>query len=153
MTLLPITKRITTRREYDVAQVVIGEIMDAINAGDRSRRDELDLLLLLTKDYENSRPSALGPAPKSHEMVEFFMDQHGDRQADLVAFLGISRSAMSSILAGRIRLPRAAAAKLSARYHHDFVAMIAAEAAARPVRKRRPADGAGRSPRKRISHA
>lgn len=136
MTLLPVSKRITNREEYDAAVAVILEILES---GQKSaRRDEFDLLYLLTKDYENSKPSVLGPPPKSHEMLEFFMEQHAMRQADLVKFLGISRSAVSSILAGRIPIPRAAAHKLKAKFGgFDFPAMIAQESAARPLRPRR----------------
>lgn len=134
-----VTKRITTREEYDAANRVILEALEAIETGDTSRREEYELLSLLCRDYMNRVAPEWNTSGKAHEILAHIMEQHELRQTDLVGLLG-DRSSVSSILAGRRRIPMAAAHALKARFGIDFPALIARQLAEKvPTARKRPA--------------
>jgi len=60
--------------------------------------DELELLALLIKSYEDSYVSI--PSPTAVEAIRFRMEQRGLKQKDLVPFMG-SKSCVSEILSGK----------------------------------------------------
>lgn len=134
MTFLPVTKRITTREEYDAATKVCIEILE--NGEKSARRDEYDLLHLLCTDYSRRVSPWLYEKPKSFEMLEFMMEQHGMKQAGLVPIFG-SRSAVSLVLSGRRRMTLPAARALQKKFGYDFPALVLNEYAAKPARKPR----------------
>ena len=60
--------------------------------------DELDILLILVRVYEEENHPV--PPPTPIEAISFVMDQKGMKQADLVPYIG-SRSKVSEILRGK----------------------------------------------------
>lgn len=75
------------------------EIFDAVPGSPQS--DELDLLLLLIKDYEDKHIPM--PALDPIEAVKLKMEEQGLKAKDLEALIG-SKGHVSSVLAGRREL-------------------------------------------------
>jgi HTH-type transcriptional regulator/antitoxin HigA len=92
---------IKTEREYDKALSRIYDLMQAKIKTKSSEADELELLSLLVKDYEDKHYHLSLPNPI--EAIKFRMDQLGLGPADLSNMLG-SRSRKSDILNGRRKL-------------------------------------------------
>jgi len=94
-------KIIKTEKEYDKALARIYDLMQAKILRKSAEADELELLSLLVKDYEDSKYQL--PLPNPIEAIKFRMDQLGLGANDLSRMLG-SRSRKSDILNGRRKL-------------------------------------------------
>jgi HTH-type transcriptional regulator/antitoxin HigA len=77
-------------------------------------RDLADLLTLLVENFEQQHYAL----PKSSPIgaIEFFMDQHGLKQKDLVDVFG-TPSVVSEILSGKRELNKEQVRRLSERFH------------------------------------
>ncbi len=104
-------KVIKTKWEYEVALARIEKLMDA--ARHTPQGDELELLSLLVRDYEEKKFPIDKPDPVS--AIRFRMEQQGLAPRDLVPVLG-SRSRVSEVLSGKrslsLKMIRALVAKL-----------------------------------------
>jgi len=89
-------KVIRTQSDYQHSQKLLKELLP--QAANESAREEIDLLVLLLKDYEE-RMSAI-PHPSPIQAIRFRMEQQGLQQRDLVPLIG-SRSKTSEILSGK----------------------------------------------------
>jgi len=85
----------------------IEELMDA--AAGTPEEDELDLLSLLVEHYEQEHYPIGPPTPLG--AIEFFMDQKGLANADMVQYLG-SPSKVSEVLSGKRALSKTMIRKL-----------------------------------------
>jgi HTH-type transcriptional regulator/antitoxin HigA len=94
-------KIIKTEREYDKALARIYDLMQTKIKRKSEEADELELLSLLVKDYEDSHYKL--PLPNPIEAIKFRMDQLGLGPSDLSNMLG-GRSRKSDILNGRRKL-------------------------------------------------
>jgi len=100
-------KIIKTEAEYEAMLKRVGDLMDATPGS--PDEDELRLLGLLVEHYEQEH-YPIGP-PTPLEAIEFFMDQNGLSNADMVQFLG-SPSKVSEVLNGKRALSKAMICKL-----------------------------------------
>ncbi len=73
-----------------------------------------DVLAVLVADYDDRHYEI--PDSPPHEMVKFFMDQQGLKQADLVPVLG-SRAQVSDLVNGKRGISKAQAKKLAEFFH------------------------------------
>jgi HTH-type transcriptional regulator/antitoxin HigA len=94
-------KPIKNEAQYEAALERIYELMQLDLAPGSEGGDELEILSLLTKEYENAHY----PVPKPHplEAIKFRLDQLGLSEAELSRILG-SRSRKSEILSGERKL-------------------------------------------------
>lgn len=104
-------KLIKTEADYEQALARIYELMQLELEPGTVLGDELEVMALLVKDYENQHY----PMPKPHpiEAIRFRLDQMGLSEADLSAILG-SRSRKSEILSGQRKLSLDMIRKLNA---------------------------------------
>lgn len=100
-------KIIRTEAENEAALARIEELMDA--AAGTPEGEELDLLSLLVWNYEQEHYPIGSPTPL--EAIEFFMDQKGLTNADMVKYLG-SPSKVSEVLSGKRALSKTMIRKL-----------------------------------------
>lgn len=100
-------KIIRTEAEYEAALARIEELMDA--AAGTPEGEELDLLSLLVEHYEEEHYPIGPPTPLG--AIEFFMDQKGLTNADMVKYLG-SPSKVSEVLSGKRALSKTMIRKL-----------------------------------------
>ena len=94
-------KPIKTEADYETALARIYSLMQLNLEPNTPDGDELEVLILLVKDYENQ----VHPIPKPHpiEAIRFRLDQMGMTEADLSNILG-SRSRKSEIMSGQRKL-------------------------------------------------
>ena len=92
---------IKTEGQYEDALERIYELMQMELVPDSNESDELEVLSLLVKEYENEHY----PVPQPHpiEAIKFRLDQMGMTEKDLSEILGY-RSRKSEILSGRRKL-------------------------------------------------
>jgi HTH-type transcriptional regulator/antitoxin HigA len=100
-------KIIKTEAEYEAMLKRIEVLMDA-DPG-TPEEDELDLLSLLVEHYEEEQYPIGPPTPLG--AIEFFMDQKGLTNADMVQYLG-SPSKVSEVLNGKRALSKTMIRKL-----------------------------------------
>jgi HTH-type transcriptional regulator/antitoxin HigA len=100
-------KVIKTEAEYEAMLKRIEVLMDA-DPG-TPEEDELDLLCLLVEHYEEEHYPIGPPTPLG--AIEFFMDQKGLTNADMVQYLG-SPSKVSEVLSGKRALSKTMIRKL-----------------------------------------
>ena len=100
-------KVIKTEADYEVALERIETLMDA--APGTSEENELDVLALLVETYEKEHYPIGMPTPL--EAIEFFMDQNGLSNADMVQYFG-SPSKVSEVLNGKRPLSKTMICKL-----------------------------------------
>lgn len=100
-------KVIKTKRDYNKALKRMMEIFDADK--DSPENDELELLLVLIKDYENKH--ILMPEVDPIQVIKLKMEEQGLKSKDLEDILG-SKGHVSSILSGRRELTLKTAQKL-----------------------------------------
>ncbi len=86
-------KVIKNEEEYDEALARVDQIFEA--QPDTAEADELALLLLVIKDYENKHHPVLPPDPI--EAIKLTMQEQGLMAKDLVPLLG-SKSYVSQVL-------------------------------------------------------
>ena len=89
-------KIIKTKKEYTLAMLRIEEIFDAKKG--TSKGEELELLLLVIKNYEDVNFKI--PYPNPIEAIKITMQEKGLRNKDLVPALG-SKGYVSSLLSGK----------------------------------------------------
>lgn len=116
-------KLIKTEADYEQALARIYELMQLELEPGTVLGDELEVMALLVKDYENQHY----PMPKPHpiEAIRFRLDQMGLSEADLSAILG-SRSRKSEILSGQRKLSLDMIRKLNAALKIPAEVLIAA---------------------------
>jgi HTH-type transcriptional regulator/antitoxin HigA len=100
-------KIIKTEAEYDAALKRIEVLMDAEPGS--PEEEELELIGLLVEHYEQEHYPIGSPTPL--EAIEFFMDQKGLTNADIVQYLG-SPSKVSEVLSGKRALSKTMIRKL-----------------------------------------
>lgn len=105
-------KVIKTRTQYNKTVRRLMEIFHA--RADTPEADELDLLLVLVKDYEDKNIPL--PDLDPIEIVKWKMEENGLRARDLEPLLG-SKGHVSSILSGRRELTLSTARKLKEYLH------------------------------------
>jgi HTH-type transcriptional regulator / antitoxin HigA len=94
-----IWKVLKTEEEYDVALERTIEIFHAKQGTPES--DELELLLLLVKDYEDRHFHI--PAPDPIEAIKLKLEEKGLKQKDLEHIIG-SKGYVSQVLSGKKEL-------------------------------------------------
>ena len=94
-------KPIRTEDQYEAALERIYELMQPDVEPGTEAGDELEILSLLVKEYENVHY----PVPKPHpiDAIKFRLDQLGLPESELTRILG-SRSRKSEILSGQRKL-------------------------------------------------
>ena len=92
-------KILKTEAEYNIALERTIEIFHANEGTPES--DELDILLLLVKDYEDRHYQI--PAPDPIEVIKLKLEEKGLKQKDLEHIIG-SKSYVSQILSGKKEL-------------------------------------------------
>jgi HTH-type transcriptional regulator/antitoxin HigA len=107
--LTTMNKLIKTSQEHDAALVRLEELMLKNPVPDSEDSNELELLALLIKSYEDKNVVIDPPTPL--EAILFRMEQSGLKQKDLVPFIG-SKSRVSEVLAGKRPLTLAMAREL-----------------------------------------
>ena len=100
---------IKNEAELDRALARVDELFDHDEPG-TPEADELEVLLLLIRGYENKHWQMRDPTPL--EAIRFIMEQNNLTQQDLVPYLG-SRSRVSEILSGKRSLSLSMIRRLS----------------------------------------
>lgn len=103
-------KVLKTKKDYKTAMKRTIEIFDAQKGAEA---DELDLLLVLIKDYEDRHIQI--PELSAVEMIKLKMKEQGLKAKDLEPILG-SKGHVSSILSGRRDITLKAAQQLKRRF-------------------------------------
>lgn len=106
---MDMNKLIKTSREHETALERLEELMLRNPVPDSEDANELELLALLIKAYEDKNIVIDPPTPL--EAIRFRMEQAGLTQKDLVPFIG-TKSRVSEVLAGKRPLTLAMARKL-----------------------------------------
>lgn len=88
-------KVIKTDADYEAALARIDELLDVDPPEGAAEADELDLLVLLVQNYEESQAPVWQPDPV--DAIVFRMEQAGLSQRDLIPFIG-TRSRVSEVL-------------------------------------------------------
>ncbi len=116
-------KLIKTEVDYVQTLARIYELMQLDLEPGTALGDELEVLALLVKNYENQHY----PIPKPHpiDAIRFRLDQMGLSEADLSTILG-SRSRKSEILSGQRKLSLDMIRKLNAALKIPAEVLIAA---------------------------
>lgn len=91
-------KIIKTTEEHEAAFNRLGELMLKNPFPDSDDANELELLALLIKTYEDKNVLIDPPSPL--EAIQFRMEQGGLKQRDLIPFIG-TKSRVSEVLAGK----------------------------------------------------
>ena len=104
-------KTIKNEEEYDRALIRADQIFDA--QPDTPEGEELALLLLVIKDYENTHHPV--PLPDPLEAIRLTMQERGLKAKDLVPLLG-SKSYVSQVLNRKKPLT----AEMMRRLHHHL---------------------------------
>ena len=102
-------KLIKTSKEHEAALDRLGELMLKNPLPDSDDANELELLALLIKSYEDKNIAIDPPTPL--EAIQFRMEQSGLKQKDLVPFIG-TKSRVSEVLSGKRPLTLAMAREL-----------------------------------------
>lgn len=89
-----IVKLIKNELQYDAALDRADAIFDALP--DSAEGDELELLLLVIKAYEDKHHPVLPPDPI--EAIKLTMAEKGVRATDLTQWIGVSKGYVSQIL-------------------------------------------------------
>lgn len=103
-------KPIKNNNEYEAALERAYELMQLDLAPESEDSDELEVLSILIKEYENEH----FPIPKPHpiEAIKFRLDQMGISESELSEILG-ARSRKSEILSGKRKLSLSMIRKLN----------------------------------------
>jgi HTH-type transcriptional regulator/antitoxin HigA len=95
----------------------LAEIMKSLDMAERElTREERALQSLLARLIQDYDDKIELPAVSPLEMLKFLMEQHGLKQADLLAIFG-SRSVASAVLGGKRELSKAHIRKLAEFFH------------------------------------
>src|SRR4051812_12799480 len=104
---MTIAKILKTESDYKEALTRTVEIFHAVDGTPES--DELDLLLLLVKDYESKNVKL--PDLNPLDLIKLKMEEQGIKSKDLEPIIG-SKGHVSSVLSGRRELTLKMAQKL-----------------------------------------
>ena len=107
-------KPIKTEEQYDKALARIYGLMQAEVKIDSAESDEMEILSILVKEYENEHYPM--PAPNPLEAIKFRLDQMGLSEKELSEILGY-RSRKSEILSGKRKLSLTMIRKLNEVLH------------------------------------
>jgi HTH-type transcriptional regulator/antitoxin HigA len=105
-------KPIKTEDQYDAALARVYELMQAEVMEGSPESDELEILIILVKEYEHYPM----PSPNPLEAIKFRLDQMGMSEKELGEILGY-RSRKSEILSGKRKLSLAMIRKLNQVLH------------------------------------
>ena len=100
---------IKNEEQYETALARVYVLMQATYTNDSPEADELEVLSILLKDYENKHYPV--PKPEPLEAIKFRLEQMNMSEADLSDILGY-RSRKSEILSGKRKLNLAMIRKL-----------------------------------------
>ena len=106
---------IRTKRHYRVMVNLLNELVDEI--GDRESHAMaglLDIVAHFVHDYEERTVEF--PDPEPYQALQFFMEQHNLRQADL-ANIFVSRSNVRDVLNGKREIDMSQAKALASRFN------------------------------------
>lgn len=107
-------KPIKTDKQYDDALARIYELMQKEITENSSESDELEVMSILIKEYENEHYPI--PTPNPLEAIKFRLDQMGISEKELGEILGY-RSRKSEILSGKRKLSLGMIRKLNEVLH------------------------------------
>ncbi len=107
-------KPIKTENHYDQALARVYELMQTEVKENSAESDELEVLSILIKEYENENYPM--PSPNPLEAIKFRLDQMGLSEKELGEILGY-RSRKSEILSGKRKLSLAMIRKLNEVLH------------------------------------
>lgn len=102
-----IASLIKTKADYEAILQRIEDLWES--APGSPGGDELDVLLMLVREYEERVYPMGDPSPR--EMLTFYMEQNDWTQSDLVPYFG-SKAAVSQFLSGQRRLSKRTIARL-----------------------------------------
>jgi HTH-type transcriptional regulator/antitoxin HigA len=105
---------IKTEDQYNQALARVYELMQTEVKEDSSESDELEILSILVKEYENEHYPI--PSPNPLEAIKFRLDQMGLSEKELGNILGY-RSRKSEILSGKRKLSLTMIRKLNEVLH------------------------------------
>jgi HTH-type transcriptional regulator/antitoxin HigA len=117
------TKPIKTEGQYDQALARVYELMQTEVKENSAESDELEVLSILVKEYENEHHPM--PSPNPLEAIKFRLDQMGMSEKELGEILGY-RSRKSEILSGKRKLSLAMIRKLNEVLHIPAEVLIRA---------------------------
>jgi len=92
---------IKNEQQYEDALTTVYELMQETIKSDSKESDELEVLSILVKEYENEHYPI--PQPNPLEAIKFRLEQMNMSEADLSKILG-ARSRKSEILSGKRKL-------------------------------------------------
>jgi len=107
-------KPIKNNRQYEDALARAYALMQKNIKPDSKESDELEVLSILIKEYENEHYSVSKPSPL--EAIKFRLDQMNMSEAELSKILGY-RSRKSEILSGKRKLSLSMIRKLTEKLH------------------------------------
>jgi HTH-type transcriptional regulator/antitoxin HigA len=108
---------ITSKEQHKQAIDMLIEIGIKDRSMNKDERDYLRVLSDLVAQYEKLHlPARERSSPQ--EILQFLMEQHGLKQADIVHLVGY-KSNLSAFLAGRRNLSKASATNLGKRFNVD----------------------------------
>ncbi len=88
-------KIIKTEQEYNEALILIDSLLDERVAPDSDKGNQLQLLLLILKDYEDKHYAI--PLPDAIDSIKMTMKERGLKNKDLVPLIG-SKGYVSQLL-------------------------------------------------------
>lgn len=107
-------KPIKTNEQYNQALARVYALMQTNTVAGSAESDELEVLSILIKEYENEHYPL--PSPNPIEAIKFRLDQMGISEKQLGEILGY-RSRKSEILSGKRKLSLAMIRKLNEVLH------------------------------------
>jgi len=116
-------KPIKNEKQYDEALARVYDLMQLEVGEDSLESDELEVLSILVKDYENEHHPV--PQPNPLEAIKFRLDQMGLSEKELGNILGY-RSRKSEILSGKRKLSLTMIRKLNEILHIPAEVLIQA---------------------------
>ena len=116
-------KPIKNNRQYEDALTRTYTLMQKKISADSKESDELEVLSILIKEYENEHYPV--PKPNPIEAIKFRLDQMNMSEAQLSEILGY-RSRKSEILSGKRKLNLTMIRKLSEKLHIPAEVLIQA---------------------------
>ena len=116
-------KPIKTEDQYDHALARVYDLMQTEIGENTTESDELEVLSILVKEYENEHYPM--PSPNPLEAIKFRLDQMGMSEKELGEILGY-RSRKSEILSGKRKLNLAMIRKLNEVLHIPAKVLIQA---------------------------
>jgi len=116
-------KPIKTETQYNEALARVYELMQEDTNENTAESDELEVLSILIKEYENEHYRI--PAPTPIDAIKFRLDQMGLSEAELGSILGY-RSRKSEILSGKRKLSLAMIRRLNKVLHIPAEVLIQA---------------------------